>query len=141
MRIKRNVRGGATFRFALLDLDHFKRVNDSRGHGAGDEILCAFARQAEGLLRANDVLGRWGGDEFLLLMPAVGARDACNCVERMRIAVEQMALPASVSGLQLTLSAGVVEHRTDESVARMVDRADVALYRAKAQGRNQIAVG
>lgn len=137
----RNVRNGAPFCLALFDLDHFKRVNDNHGHGAGDEVLRAFAEEGARRVRTTDALGRWGGEEFILLMPDSALPFAGEGAERLRRALEQLEIPAGGSVLKLTLSAGVVQHLPGESVVDTIERADVALYRAKSQGRNQVVAG
>jgi diguanylate cyclase (GGDEF)-like protein len=123
---------------ALIDLDHFKQVNDQAGHAAGDEVLCRFAALAGGLLRADDVLARWGGEEFLLLLPAADAAAATHGVERLRERLAQQPLLPTRPTLRVTLSAGVAEHRAGDSWASTLAQADVALYAAKAGGRNRV---
>ena len=138
---QRSLRTGSGFCIALIDLDHFKRINDAHGHAAGDEVLRAFAREGTRLLRGTDLLSRWGGEEFLLFMPTAAAPGACEAAERLRRAVEGLGEVAGKTVLEVTMSAGVAQHRSDESIAELIERADHALYRAKMQGRNQIVFG
>ncbi|MCM2250555.1 MAG: diguanylate cyclase [Geothrix sp.] len=120
----------------LLDLDHFKRINDAYGHPAGDTVLAGAVAAFRPVLRASDALVRWGGEEFMVLSPATSLEGALRLAERLRAALAATAFPAA---RPVTLSAGVAEYKEDESVAAWVDRADKALYQAKALGRNQVA--
>ena len=120
----------------LLDLDHFKRINDAYGHPAGDTVLAGAVAAFRPVLRASDALVRWGGEEFMVLSPATSLEGALRLAERLRAALEATAFPAA---RPVTLSAGVAEYKEDESVAAWVERADKALYQAKALGRNQVA--
>jgi len=130
-------RAGGGFSVALIDLDHFKRINDRHGHAAGDRVLQRFAEVASSELRGCDALARWGGEEFLLLMPGTSQASARSAVERLRERIAQ--LPAGADdGPAFTLSAGVAEHRSAETVAETLSRADQALYAAKAAGRNRV---
>ena len=139
--VQQSLRLHSKFCIAIIDLDHFKRINDEYGHGAGDEALRQFALQGSQMLRATDALARWGGEEFLLLMPHSILSLAQEGVERIRLALEQMVVLADVPQVKVTLSAGIVEHQLGESVDTMIERADAALYSAKTDGRNRIVVG
>lgn len=123
------------FCVAILDIDHFKAVNDALGHAAGDTVLKAFARRTAAQLRETDALGRWGGEEFLLVMP--GNLDGIGRVlERIREAVHRV----DAGTRPVTFSAGVARHRPDESVDALLARADAALYEAKRTGRDRCVV-
>ena len=125
-------RGIASFCVAILDIDHFKAVNDELGHAAGDAVLREVGRLGRGVVRATDELGRWGGEEFLLVMP--GAADAAAAaVARVREAVRAGAHPERA----VTLSAGIAEHRRGEHADALLARADRALYAAKRGGRDR----
>ncbi len=119
----------------LLDLDHFKRINDAFGHGQGDAVLVGAAETFREVLRTADALTRWGGEEFIVLSPATGLGGALSLAERLRTALESATFP--VSGT-VTLSAGVAEYVEGESLEAWVGRADQALYRAKELGRNRV---
>lgn len=119
----------------LLDLDHFKRVNDAFGHGTGDEVLKGAARVFQRALRATDSLTRWGGEEFIVLSPATTLEGALNLAERIRVDLAAETFP--IAGT-VTLSAGVAECLEGESIEAWVERADQALYLAKEAGRNRI---
>ena len=124
---------------ALIDIDHFKKVNDHYGHRMGDEVLRAFASLAQGDLRQVDKLARWGGEEFLLLMPHLEASQAFVAVERLRnsIAVHPM---GDNGTFNVTISAGIAQFRPGETMDQWIERADHALYRAKQEGRNQCLI-
>lgn len=120
----------------LLDLDHFKRINDRFGHPAGDAVLVGAVATFRSVLRASDVLVRWGGEEFLVLAPATTLEGALRLGERLRAALAATAFPTAEP---ITLSGGVAEYLHDEDAGAWVARADRALYQAKAGGRNQVA--
>jgi diguanylate cyclase (GGDEF)-like protein len=132
-------RSGSPVCVALIDIDHFKKVNDHYGHRMGDEVLRAFASLAQGDLRQVDQLGRWGGEEFLLMMPHVDASQAWVAVERLRNRIA--AHPMGDSGnLTVTISAGVAQFSPGESLDRWIERADQVLYQAKQAGRNRCLI-
>jgi diguanylate cyclase len=126
---------------ALLDLDHFKRVNDKYGHQAGDIVLKGFCDAATSSLRGSDVMSRWGGEEFLLMFPETGLDEAERCVDRMREVLAGVSFDSVAPNLKITFSAGVSVCLADESLDAAIDRADHAMYRAKAQGRNCTVLG
>jgi diguanylate cyclase (GGDEF)-like protein len=131
-------RGGVLGCVALLDIDHFKPVNDRHGHQAGDLVLRDFARRIAGMVRRSDCFGRMGGDEFLLVLPRTAIERAVLVVERM-LAVIRTARPVPDRGdLAYTFSAGLAEGRAGDTVAGLYARADKALYSAKMSGRNRI---
>ena len=119
----------------LLDLDHFKAVNDAYGHGTGDTVLREVARRLAAGLGPGDLLGRWGGEEFIVVLPAADARAARALAERLRTGLTDAPVLGS---LRLTLSAGTACSRPGDTPAALVARADGALYRAKRSGRNRI---
>lgn len=124
---------------AILDLDHFKRINDEMGHLGGDEVLRAFARVAQQTVREDDIFGRYGGEEFLLVFPGTSLLPALNTCERLRAQVEAHPWPAPMRG-RVTVSIGVTEYVRGESVLEFFSRADTATYLAKEGGRNQVVV-
>jgi diguanylate cyclase (GGDEF)-like protein len=125
----------------MLDLDHFKRLNDNHGHACGDEALRLFAAAARPLLREHDLMGRLGGEEFALVLPGTELEGARQVAERLRGAVQDTALPAQVGAYRLTVSIGLVMLEADEMLTSALARADHALYAAKTGGRNRVAVG
>ncbi len=127
---------------AVIDLDHFKAINDSCGHATGDHVLKEFARAGREALREADTLGRWGGEEFLLVMPGATLEIAVANLERLRTLVCGIRLPVSGAGLRVTLSAGLAEYDSDNvrSLDDLIARADSALYEAKNGGRDLIRI-
>jgi diguanylate cyclase (GGDEF)-like protein len=138
---KRLARSGYhRFCLALLDIDHFKRVNDTHGHGVGDEVLRRFAAVALSGLRDTDVLARWGGEEFLLLLNDTTPEQANIGLERVRELLTDAQLSTEVPELRATFSAGLTAYDCNEPLDTCIERADRALYEAKAQGRNRTVV-
>ena len=141
--LERGRREGAPLAFVLLDLDHFKDVNDCHGHHAGDDALRAFAAEVRARLRASDVVGRWGGEEFGLVLPATDGAGARSLVEQIREAVATLRLcDGDGRDFTLTVSAGiaVAEPGGQLTADQLFMRADRALYRAKDGGRNNVQV-
>ena len=131
-------RNGSEFCLCLFDIDFFKRINDTYGHAAGDTVLRDFARTVQEQLRALDAFGRYGGEEFLLMLPETPAASAIALAERVRGAVEGLRCTDGERTITLTVSAGVAEYRLGEKVAQTIVRADQALYLAKSGGRNRV---
>jgi diguanylate cyclase (GGDEF)-like protein len=121
----------------MADLDHFKDINDAWGHAAGDAVLEAFGRLLLENLRKEDLPGRIGGEEFLVLLPGLAENGAYNCAERIRRVVESLELEYPPE--RLTCSFGVSTFRRGENVDDLIRRADEALYSAKRAGRNRVA--
>lgn len=136
--ISRAQRVGAPLAVCLMDIDRFKSVNDNWGHAAGDAVLRHFATLASAGLRAVDVFGRFGGEEFLLILPDTDAHGAAAVAERIRAAVEQGAFPGVPAGHQLTVTIGVAGRSREETGDALLARADLALYRGKDAGRNRV---
>jgi diguanylate cyclase (GGDEF)-like protein len=130
------------FSLLMIDLDHFKRINDEYGHRMGDEALCAVVESVQDAVRGIDVIGRWGGEEFAVLLPGAGANDALVVAQRVRRNVERISLakPGGPMGrISLTVSVGVATYGGQaDGVEAMLDRADGAMYEAKAMGRNRV---
>lgn len=126
---------------AILDVDHFKRINDRYGHAAGDEALRTVSGVCSGMIRGCDSAARWGGEEFVVLVRKVDAQSAQAAAERMRATLERTPLRFEGATVDLTVSIGVSLHVRGEDVAVTLARADRALYRAKAAGRNRVHVG
>ena len=120
----------------MLDIDHFKQINDTHGHAAGDEVLRLLANHAVPALRAPDILARWGGEEFILIMPETPLDIAILVVERLRNALANAHIWRDRPELRVTFSAGIASMEPSESIQDTVARADSALYRAKEAGRN-----
>ncbi len=124
---------------ALIDLDWFKRINDAHGHPTGDEVLRTFAITIFANIRPDDRFGRYGGEEFLLLLPNTAGDEAARMLDRLRRIVADLDWSAFSPGMNVTISAGVSALRDNDNVDTFLARADSALYSAKAQGRNRIA--
>lgn len=133
----RSQRQGYSFCLALLDLDHFKRVNDAHGHAAGDAVLRAFAQTAQAALRATDVLARWGGEEFIALLPDTTTPPAIAGMERLREQVAAQRVTFGGATIAVTVSIGLTRHRPGDPLERTLERADALLYQAKSDGRNR----
>lgn len=119
----------------FIDLDHFKRVNDTHGHTTGDDVLRTFAMLVQRDIRTTDKLVRWGGEEFLIVCLGTGRMEAGALAEKLRAAMQSQVWPC---GLQMTASFGVTALRPGEDIGDAIKRADTALYQAKASGRNRV---
>ncbi len=133
----RSQRYGTQLSLMMLDIDHFKRINDNFGHQVGDQVLKQVARCLKNALRESDVLGRWGGEEFLLLCPNTGLQDASLLAEKLRQQVEQLKCHDQ---LIVTVSIGVAQMQQGERTEQTIGRADAMLYRSKHHGRNQVSL-
>ena len=139
--LARAERDGVPFALALLDIDHFKQVNDRHGHAAGDAVLAAFARIAEATLPPTELIGRWGGEEFLVLSTRGLSCDELKAqVDRVRERLMQEPLDVPTGRLHIGFSAGVASHRRGSSAAALLDSADQALYAAKQAGRGRSVI-
>jgi diguanylate cyclase (GGDEF)-like protein len=136
-----NQRQMADFSIALIDLDYFKQVNDTYGHSIGDEVLSNFSIEAERVLRETDIIARWGGEEFLVLMPHITPDAPSIAIERLSKALEKFQASPSKPDLRITFSAGMTIYRSGESMDNAMERADKLLYKAKSAGRNQLLIG
>lgn len=133
----------APFSVILLDIDHFKKVNDTFGHLVGDSLLKGVARILDSLIRKNDMVARFGGEEFIILLPETSAEGAYAAAEKIRTVMSGKEWTIKESGKsigQVTASMGIARYALDESDDSVILRADAALYRAKSQGRNQTVV-
>jgi len=145
----RSRRTDVPFSLMMMDLDHFKGINDRFGHHGGDEMLCAAVERMQDSVRGIDILGRWGGEEFVAILPGASPEAALLVAERVRKNIERLRLPVSLTApdqtmewMRLTVSLGITTFQGGgDSLAAMFQRADEALYRAKASGRNQVVTG
>ena len=140
---ERSMRYGAPLSVVLLDVDHFKGVNDTYGHQKGDEILVAFASLLKKFCRANDTAARYGGEEFLMILPQSNAQGAFKIAERVREEMMKLSFTGNESNFSVTTSGGVVELDRDfiKNTDQLVAMADQALYEAKNSGRNKTVIG
>ena len=138
--IDQAARRGRPLALMVLDIDHFKKINDTHGHDAGDEVLKAFAVRLKRIVRANDVVCRTGGEEFAILMPDTSIDIAFRVAERVRGVIENdvFALRPDQPGLRVTTSIGLAERRSDIEPSKLLRRADEALYQSKDAGRNRV---
>ena len=137
MEMSRSVRHRQPLSVILLDIDHFKLVNDTHGHAAGDTVLCRLVQVVQEHIRPGDMLFRWGGEEFLVLVPSTPYQNARTVAEKVRASVETAAFPAVG---KITISLGVAERLPGESAHALFERVDSALYAAKSGGRNRTVV-
>ncbi|MDE2080695.1 MAG: GGDEF domain-containing protein [Burkholderiales bacterium] len=137
---QRCVRSGQTFCVAMLDVDRFKAVNDAHGYAVGDTVLRAAAQEAQRHVRVSDVLARWGGEVFVLMLSDTRAALARGGLERLHQRVAALRIVHAEHALGITLSGGLAEHHAGETVEQTLARAEQALREAKAQGRNRVVV-
>lgn len=139
--LKRAIRLNHALAIAVIDIDRFKEINDTYGHAAGDQALVSFSNICQRNLRAIDVLARFGGDEFALLLPEADREQACTTTERLRLALTVTPIDLAGQLVSITLSCGVATLMSaEETVETLLSHADCALYRAKAAGRNRIVI-
>jgi diguanylate cyclase (GGDEF)-like protein len=142
VEFQRARRHGRPLSAVMLDIDHFKAVNDAHGHAAGDDVLVAVAAACLSGIRGHDVHARYGGDEFCFLLPDTDLAQAAALAERLREAVSALSLSPGGRPLRVTASLGVAEAGgNDESVAALLGRADEGLYEAKRRGRDRVVTG
>jgi two-component system cell cycle response regulator len=138
--VQQAIHRGRSLSVMLVDVDHFKSVNDTYGHHAGDDVLKELAQRLRRSTRGIDLACRYGGEEFVVVMPDTDGEDARDAADRIRrsVAADPFVL-ASGRALAVTISAGVATvDRTDDTPESVIDRADRALYRAKSEGRNRV---
>lgn len=140
--IKRSCRESNGFGLLMMDLDHFKSINDTYGHQAGDDVLRRTCQRIRKSLRAYDALGRYGGEEFLVVTPRCGNIEARGIAEKIRAAIGDSPIIIEQIKIPVTISIGVTAFtcQVEDTARRVIGRADEALYRAKAEGRNQVVV-
>ena len=124
----------------LIDVDRFKSVNDVYGHEAGDKVLVRIANAIRSSVRDYDMCGRWGGEEFMVIMPEIGAAEGAGVVERMRQAIEGIEMMADEQPLRISASFGIAERKPGERISDTISRADAALFEAKRNGRNRYEI-
>ena len=142
IEFERSKRYNSPLSLILLDVDHFKDVNDTYGHQKGDEILIAFAALLKKACRTNDIAARYGGEEFLMILPQSNAQGAFKIAERVREEIMKISFTGNESNFAVTVSCGVAEFNEDcESIYKLIAAADQALYKAKNGGRNKTIIG
>ncbi len=138
--VARARRGNSSLTIALLDLDHFKNINDTHGHDAGDQLLLYFTQLSKSVLRESDILFRYGGEEFLVLLPDTELNGAVFMLERLKHMLQKSPLHYQQQKISATFSAGVAGVKPSDSAASLLQRADRALYSAKSHGRNRVEI-
>jgi diguanylate cyclase (GGDEF)-like protein/PAS domain S-box-containing protein len=131
---------GTPFGILLADLDEFKNINDTYGHAAGDTVLVTIAKTMSNCLRASDVVGRWGGDEFLAILPGITRQFLENVSEKLRKLVAQSTVPVSGTAIHVTISVGAAMVASGDSLESLLKRADQKLYASKQSGRNRVSL-
>lgn len=142
--VRRSQRYGSPFSFAMVDIDHFKKINDRYGHLVGDLVLQNFCLKCVSALRTSDMVGRLGGEEFGILMPMTDLHEAARVIERLRSEIDHSVVTENGQQIHYTASFGLVassHHHLDLSLSQMMKSADAALYHAKQQGRNRVYIG
>ncbi len=134
---KRAQRTGTPYCLAILDTDNFKLVNDTWGHGAGDRVLVGIAQELTKAIREYDICGRWGGEEFLVIMPETGLDESKVIVSRIYQAIASLAIAVDTATIRITTSIGITEHKLGENYESTLQRADSALMQAKRTGRSR----
>ena len=129
------------FGIIFLDIDHFKRVNDTYGHATGDAVLCMLAKTVAGCLRSFDFLGRWGGEEFIIVAPNVTPESVKGIAERCRMLTESSVAECDGNSVHVTISLGATVVRAGDSVDSLIARADNLMYESKKHGRNRTTLG
>jgi diguanylate cyclase (GGDEF)-like protein len=139
-KIKRTQTSNGHASFLLFDIDHFKKINDEHGHIIGDQVLQGMAQICLKHLRADDILGRFGGEEFVILLPETKLEDARNIAERLRLLIAETPIETEIGPINTTISIGMAikEKTTTMSIDQLLSRADRAMYHAKQAGRNRV---
>jgi diguanylate cyclase len=135
---ERSDRHGTPISLAMIDIDHFKKINDTLGHATGDEALAHLAKIVKGVLRSTDILARYGGEEFVVILPGTKQADAVSVVTGVQRDLTKNFFLHNNERVLITFSAGVAERMAGEAVDAVLPRADAALYVAKQTGRNRV---
>jgi diguanylate cyclase (GGDEF)-like protein len=140
-KIKRTHTSNGHASFLFFDIDHFKKINDEYGHIVGDQVLLDIAQTCMKNLRPDDVLGRFGGEEFVILLPETKLEDARIIAERLRLLIAETSIKTKIGSIKTTISIGVaIKEKSTVSIDQLLSRADRAMYRAKQAGRNRVVV-
>jgi diguanylate cyclase (GGDEF)-like protein len=139
--VSRYNRTQAPFSLLVCDIDHFKRVNDTYGHDVGDQVLKNVSDRLRTACRQHDLIARWGGEEFVVLLPETDLQGGMAAAEKLRESMTADVFPAGVQDLDLTLSIGVAAYEPGQTLDDCVKAADTAMYQAKSLGRNRVQAG
>jgi len=140
IEVSRSTRYSLPLCVLLLDVDHFKSINDKHGHAGGDQVLAAVSALLRRQLRTSDLSARWGGEEFVIALTNTGRENAEILAERLRQAIQRLSVPHGDVTISVSVSLGLAELRPEETLESLIDRADRAMYTAKVGGRNRLAV-
>lgn len=140
IEVEKARRTGRSLFVIMLDLDHFKRINDNYGHQTGDMVLKIFASQTKKVIRNIDFIGRYGGEEFVVLLPEIKLELALEIAERIRKKIENTKLIYNKKTFKVTVSVGMTAYKEGDTPESLIERADQALYQAKNSGRNKVVV-
>ncbi len=140
-RLKEMDRYGWPFGVLFADIDLFKNVNDTYGHGVGDRVLKMVGRTMQNSIRSYDIVGRWGGEEFLAVIVNVGEDHLCRIAQKLRSLVGKSRITEGKDSIRVTVSVGATLARPDDTAETLVKRADRLMYRSKASGRNRVTFG
>lgn len=132
--------GGEQHAVLLMDLDHFKKINDEHGHGTGDEVLKETSNRIRGVLRETEIFGRIGGEEFAIFIPSVNRENAILLAERVRVAIDSLPFETATAPLAVTASVGICHGTNRLTLDKFLEKADKALYRSKRTGRNKVSI-
>jgi diguanylate cyclase (GGDEF)-like protein len=138
--IDRSWRHGKQASLIVVDVDHFKNINDRNGHAAGDQVLKSAVERWKHILRSHDLMGRIGGEEFSVLLPEIGAEGAMKVAEKMRAAISDLPFEFEGQLLRVTVSIGIATLSPAEDLPELMRRADLALYEAKKTGRDRLVM-
>lgn len=141
--MRRSQRYSRPMSILLMDIDHFKKVNDQWGHPTGDAVLRAFAAECKEMMRENDKIGRWGGEEFVMMLPETERSDAVQVANRLRELTAAMAIHTGTGNelIHVTVSIGIASSKLNDTVDALISRADQAMYEAKNIGRDRVVCG
>jgi diguanylate cyclase (GGDEF)-like protein/PAS domain S-box-containing protein len=140
-RLAEQERYGWPFGVLFMDIDHFKKINDHYGHDIGDDVLKMTAKTLDNSLRAFDVVGRWGGEEFIAIVINISPGQLHSIAEKLRIMAEQSSMTNGNKTIKVTISVGATLARDDDTVESLLSRADQLMYQSKSSGRNRITMG
>ncbi|HEU0264294.1 MAG TPA: diguanylate cyclase [Geobacterales bacterium] len=138
--LERMTRYGWNFGLLLFDIDHFKRINDTFGHNVGDEALRIISKTLLGNSRPFDIMGRWGGEEFVAIIASVTLERLRATANRYRILVQESTLPMTEENIRLTISVGGTLARQDDTAESLLERSDRLMYQSKCEGRNRVTI-
>ena len=136
--VSQSTRKNSSFSLVLMNIDYFKKFNDQHGHRTGDEVLIKLTKLIKTFIRKEDLFARFGGEEFILLLPDTNIKDSIQLLQRIRTALSSIKIDSIDSEFKLTMSFGITEFKAEKNLDQLIHDADIALYQAKDNGRNRI---